>query len=451
MSFVGLQLMLLFFSLPPDVQAALDKLTFFDNVRLELVRHTNDSTAIQNARALFMRNRQGQELVINEPNFDGTSERMAKRSLMKDGLMAFSVGLAPGVQMNLADETPIPILGSSPEFIQAGRTLVSLEDIPTLQSFHLRGKLRPENVLQVTVESSGELETYHVLTDLKHHSEQDRGSTLSFVYDPAIARIVETWIRPGERCRIDYGRDEKITKLTLLYPGNPRLSRSWDVQVLETRDVPEDFDWRWIGLVTGSQVAASIPGHRTNGKMARWTGEDLVTMEEYGNLVAAGQVVTDPEYHRIMGRFMAAEDGKTYQTFEEAMADFNYRVAQSATDGPLTPWLHLTRQFCQEFSVSDHRRSAAEKTCEKATERLQKIAGEYNKRSPDAGLLTLMTLSQRALEAGAVAREREADPRRGEALTKSRELFVRFWEELRSGLPESELLRKWDQRFDYKR
>lgn len=447
MSFSSLLMLLLFTDLPPDVREALDKLTFFENVRMQYVRHTNDPTCVQNARTFYMRNRQGQELIISEPNVDGLTERIAKRMLMRDGLVAFTIGLAPGFQMYASNRGLVP--GVSPELLKGSGALAGLENVPTLQSFHLQGRLKAENIQQITVEKKGEREIYHVLTNLKHHKDQDSGSTLSFVYELATARIVETWTRDLERCRIDYGSDGRISSLSLIYDQAPQLNRSWDILQLDTENVPQDFQWRWIGLVPGCQISGSIPEHHTYGSLARWTGEDMVTMDEYRNLVATGQVVSDPEYHRMMAEFMAVEEGKTYQTFERAMEEFEYRYAQSSAEGVLTPWEHLTRKFCSEFSLTEGRRSEAEKICREATERLRKFGDEYNEKRPEVGLLTLMTLSLRAIESSPLSEETKSDRKKSEALKKARDLFLRFWEELRKGQPDSDALKAWDQRFEY--
>lgn len=447
MSFSHVSLFLLFTFLPPEVQDALDKLMVFDNVRMQFVRHTNDPTSVQDARTFYMRNRQGQELVITEAPTDDQTRRITTRMLMRDGMIAMSCDLAPVFQVTAAD-TMGRVAGASPELLMGSGTLSGMGHVPTLPSFHLRGRLKPENIQQVTVERDGAKEVYHILTNLQHEERQTGSSILTFVYDQASGRILETWIRTGERCRIGYDDNGRIKKLSTVYPGHPHQDLSWDILLLDTEDVVQELDWRWIGLVPGCQVMVSMPEHHTYGSMARWTGDDMVTMEEYRNLAATGQVVSDPEYHHMMAEATALGE-KSHLIFEKAMEAFEFQFAQTTSGKACTPWEHLTRKFCEEFSLSDERRKEAEKACREATERLRKFAGEYNEKRPEVGLLTLMTFSQHAIESSQLSEETKSDRKKSEALKKARDLFLRFWEELRKGQPESAALKAWDQRFEY--
>lgn len=167
--------------------------------------------------------------------------------------------------------------------------------------------------------------------------------------------------------------------------------------------------------------------------MGRWTGEDIVTLQEYHDLAASGQVASDPEYHRMLAEFTAIEDGKTHLTFEKGMEAFEHQFEQSSLDRLLTPWEHITRRFCKEFSLTDEQRKQAGKALEEATDRLKKIAPSYNENRPETALTTLMTFSQREIKEDQLSHSTKADQKKADALKKSRELFLRFWEQLRKG------------------
>lgn len=450
MSYSTVVPMFLAFSfLPPDVKQALDNLTIFDNVRIEFVRHVTVPGALPDARTFYMRNEQGEELVITEASFRNEARKIAKRALMKDGMSVMSVGLSPSFQAISSDVEGASVEVSQ-ELLRGGGTLAGDGHVPTLQSFHLRGDLKADNVQQVTVEEDGNQETYHILTNLKHEPGQVGSSTLSFVYDLPSSRIVETWIHPGERCHVEYAEDGAIKKITTIYDGNPHQNMSWDVVSLNTETVPQNFDWRWIGFVPGAQVTVSMPEHHTYGSPARWTGEDIITRQEYQDLAIAGQVVADPEYYRMMAEFTAIEDNKTHLTFERGMEAFELQFAQSSLDRILTPWEHVTRKFCEEFSLTDEQRKQSEKVLEEATERLKVIAPHYNDKRPEVGLTTLMTFSQREIKEDQLSQKTKTDQKKAEALKKSRELFLRFWEQLRKGHTENKLIETWDKRFEYK-
>lgn len=442
----------LFFSVlsfvPSDVKAALDNLTFFRNVQLEFVRHSDSPGMIPRARTFYMRNERGQELVISEATFNDDGRRIANRVLMKDGLAAMSLDLAPTFQVIPSAEMGTRA-GVSPQLLRGGGTLSGQGHVPTLQSFHLRGKLEQENVQQVTMEEHGDKEVYHILTNLRHLAGQEGSSVFSFTYDQVSGRIVETWIDTDERCHIEYDADGRITKLSTVFDGQPELSRSWDIESLSTVTVPQELQWRWIGFVPGAQVVVTMPEHHTHGQPARWTGEDIVTRQEYHDLAVAGQVITDPEYYRMMAEFMAIEEGKTHLTFERGMEAFELQVAQSSLDRVLTPWEHVTQKFCEEFSLTDGERNQAKKVLDEATDRLKKIAPNYNEKRPEVVLTTLMTFSQREINENELTQSTKTDQKKAEALRKARDLFLRFWEQLRKGHAEDKRMETWDKRFGY--
>lgn len=271
MTLFTLPLFLMLAFLPPDVKEALDKLTFFENVRIEFIRHFNAHGLLPHARTFYMRNEQGQEMVISEASFKDDGRKLAKRALMKDGLTAISMGTAPAFQVISSDANGV-VAGISPELMRGAASLTGDGHVPTLQSFHLRGKLKKENVQRVTVEEDGDKQIYHILTNLRHQQSQEGSSTLSFVYDQVTGRIVETWIHPGERCRIDYGDRGEIKRLTTVYDGYPGQNMSLGRGIPEYRNCPARLRLaldRVCARGAGDCFHAGTPHLRVHGALDR--------------------------------------------------------------------------------------------------------------------------------------------------------------------------------------
>lgn len=423
--------------LPPDVQKAMDSLFFPDSYAIEFIYKSSDPTIVPDARTFYMRNAKGEELVISEVPFEPDAIRTATRSMTRGGQKLMSCDVGPLFQMGPVEPFRATWLPHS--FAGACATVGSL---PLVHQFRVNKPITAEQIRLVEVEERNDTtETYRIATDFKHFPDQENNSVLRFKYDTVTERIVATNIQYSERpskwwYHLDYGPDGRIKRIRT---DGAAHEKGWEITSFRTEGIPETFDWQWIGLVPGCFVWTPR-GHPAAHPSARWIGNDVVLPEEYSELAAEGTVSTHPEFWRALHESTALQGGQTDLTFEKGITIFHLMYEQSKQGVAYTPWESLVREFGSAMRFTGTQSEQADKLVEKATERLRDIAKVYDPDNPERALIVLMCISQ-------TGKGSDTNKRQFECASKARDLFLKFWDELRKEHVSRDEIRAWEARF----
>lgn len=423
-------------NLPSDVRTALDKINLAGKVAFEF-RHTNyQGPAPVVARTLYIRTDNADELVITEGPYAEANKQRAYRGMTKQGVTAFCIDSAPAFQMAYLNHEG----GISTGVLPRTNTLASRGNVPAGHAFFLAAPLSEAQIQHASYSSDGQFERWSVLTNLKTSPEQSKSSLVEFMYDTQSGTIVETALHEGEerssiRYTIDYTSSGSVRSIRKM--NGAAVHARWDIDCLNVVEVPEILDWNLVGLVPGCQVVSSVPGH---ARFGRWTGHEVVTLDRYQALVSAGEVETSQEYYKAI--LAAKAYGVLHVTYDEAIEDFDRAFWSKG----LNSWEEIVERLNEEFQPSEGFRNASSKTLAQAVKRLEEIAPLFNRQRPEGALLLLMSLSQHPIKKATGTQS----PEEAEILDKSRELFLRFWEELTKGLSTDTRIAAWDEKFSYR-